>query len=78
MLCIRKSHSYIRKNNSNWIELIDKDNFDFTVKLQYSKKMRVSDINYDVGDNLFIYALIISSEKTINQKKTFIFQSHSR
>lgn len=40
--------------------------------------MRVSDINYDVGDNLFIYALIISSEKTINQKKTFIFQSHSR
>ena len=78
MLCIRKSQSYIRKNNSTWIELIDKDNFDFTVKLQYSKKMRVSDINYDVGDNLFIYALIISSEKTINQKKTFIFQSHSR
>ena len=34
--------------------------------------MRVSDINYDVGDNLFIYALIISS------KKSFIFQSHSR
>ena len=73
MLCIRKSHSYIRKNNSNWIELIVKDNFDFTVKLQYSKKMRVSDINYDVGDNLFIYALIISSEKTINQKKRSYF-----
>lgn len=61
------------KNNSNWIELIVKDNFDFTVKLQYSKKMRVSDINYDVGDNLFIYALIISSEKTINQKKRSYF-----
>ena len=26
------------KKNSNWIELIVKDNFDFTVKLQYSKK----------------------------------------
>ena len=61
------------KNNSNWIELIVKDNFDFTVKLQYSKKMRVSDINYDIGDNLFIYALIISSEKTINQKKRSYF-----
>ncbi len=73
MLCIRKRHSYIRKNNSNWIELTVKDNFDFTVKLQYSKKMRVSDINYDVGDNLFIYALIISSEKTINQKKRSYF-----
>ena len=35
--------------------------------------MRVSDINYDVGDNLFIYALIISSEKTINQKKRSYF-----
>ncbi len=55
------------KNNSNWIELVVKDNFDFIVKLQYSKKMRVSDINYDVGDNLFIYALIISSEKKINK-----------
>ena len=39
--------------------------------------MRVSDINYDVGDNLFIYALIISSEKKIN-KSVFILQSHSR
>ena len=35
--------------------------------------MRVSDINYDIGDNLFIYALIISSEKTINQKKRSYF-----
>ena len=35
--------------------------------------MRVSDINYDVGDNLFIYALIISSEKTITQKKRLYF-----
>ena len=61
-----KSFINSKKKNSNWIELIVKDNFDFTVKLQYSKKMRVSDINYDIGDNLFIYALIISSEKTIN------------
>ena len=78
MLCIRKSHSYIRKNNSNWIELIVKDNFDFTVKLQYSKKMRVSDINYDIGDNLFIYALIISSEKTINQKTLIVKSSATK
>ena len=35
--------------------------------------MRVSDINYDVGDNLFIYALIISSEKKINKKKRLYF-----
>ena len=33
-----KSFINSKKKNSNWIELIVKDNFDFTVKLQYSKK----------------------------------------
>ncbi|HEP1813684.1 hypothetical protein ACTJ5T_04920 [Streptococcus suis] len=54
--------------NSIWIELIVKDKYNNEVKLQYSKKMRVSDIKFKVGDKVYVYALPISTEKLLNEE----------
>lgn len=54
--------------NSIWIELIVKDKYNNEVKLQYSKKMRVSDIKFKVGDKVYVYALPISTEKLVNEE----------
>ena len=61
------SHKF-EKNNSNWIELIVKDNFDFTVKLQYSKKMRVSDIDSECRRQSIHIHFNCFKQKIINQK----------
>ncbi|WP_161942669.1 hypothetical protein, partial [Streptococcus suis] len=55
-------------NNSIWIELKIKDENDNEVKIQYSKKMRVSDIKFKVGDKVYVYALPISTEKLLNEE----------
>ncbi|HEL1645132.1 TPA: hypothetical protein TXL48_001746 [Streptococcus suis] len=54
--------------NSIWIELIVKDESDNVVKIQYSKKMRVNDINLSIDDKVYIYALPISTEKLVNEE----------
>ncbi|MGE9834426.1 hypothetical protein [uncultured Streptococcus sp.] len=54
--------------NSIWIEVTVKDENENVVKIQYSKKMRVNDINLSVGDKVYIYALPISTEKDIEGK----------
>ncbi|NQJ30870.1 hypothetical protein HO564_09865 [Streptococcus suis] len=54
--------------NSIWIELIVKDECDNVVKIQYSKKMRVNDINLSIDDKVYIYALPISTEKLVNEE----------
>ena len=54
--------------NSIWIELTIKDENDNEVKIQYSKKMRVSDIKFKVGDKVYVYALPISTEKLANEE----------
>ncbi|MFM0774879.1 hypothetical protein P7J64_05100 [Streptococcus suis] len=51
--------------NSIWIEVTVKDENENVVKIQYSKKMCVNDINLSVGDKVCIYALPISTEKDI-------------
>ncbi|HFU4223071.1 hypothetical protein V9Z57_10600 [Streptococcus suis] len=54
--------------NSIWIELIVQDESDNVVKIQYSKKMRVNDINLSIDDKVYIYALPISTEKLVNEE----------
>ncbi|MEI4352792.1 hypothetical protein V9Z49_04935 [Streptococcus suis] len=54
--------------NSIWVEVTVKDENDNVVKIQYSKKMRVNDINLSVGDKVYIYALPISTEKFVTEE----------
>ncbi|HEM4324106.1 TPA: hypothetical protein U2C24_002431 [Streptococcus suis] len=54
--------------NSIWIELTIKDENNNEVKIQYSKKMRVNDIKFKVGDRVYAYALPISTEKLVNEE----------
>ena len=54
--------------NSIWIELTVKDENENVVKIQYSKKMRVNDINLSIDDKVYIYALPISTEKLVNEE----------
>ncbi|HEM5031429.1 TPA: hypothetical protein VB881_001224 [Streptococcus suis] len=61
---INKSVNY----NSIWVELTVKDESDNVVKIQYSKKMRVNDINLSIDDKVYIYALPISTEKLVNEE----------
>ncbi|HFI0161750.1 TPA: hypothetical protein ACGOSQ_001835, partial [Streptococcus suis] len=63
------------KPNSNWIEMIIKDNCENRVKVQYSTKMRVNETRFGIGDNVYLSALPISIQKTI-QKETFIFENY--
>ncbi|HEL2441366.1 TPA: hypothetical protein TZY57_000984 [Streptococcus suis] len=63
------------KPNSNWIEMIIKDNCENRVKVQYSTKMRVNETRFGIGDNVYISALPISIQKTI-QNETFIFENY--
>ena len=61
---LNKSVNY----NSIWVELTVKDENDNVVKIQYSKKMRVNDINLSIDDKVYIYALPISTEKLVNEE----------
>ncbi|HEM3537264.1 TPA: hypothetical protein U1B35_000939 [Streptococcus suis] len=54
--------------NSIWVEVTVKDENDNVVKIQYSKKMRVNDLNLRIGDKVYIYALPISTEKLVNEE----------
>lgn len=63
------------KPNSNWIEIVIQDNCKNKVKVQYSTKMRVNETRFGIGDNVYISALPISIQKTI-QKETFIFENY--
>lgn len=54
--------------NSIWIELTIKDENNNDVKIQYSKKMRVNDIKFKVGDRVYAYALPISTKKFVNEE----------
>lgn len=56
------------KYNSIWIEVTVKDENDNVVKIQFSKKMRVNDINLMIGDKVYIYALPISTEKFVTEE----------
>ncbi|MGV3011312.1 hypothetical protein [Streptococcus thoraltensis] len=55
-------------NSSIWVELTVKDESNNVVKIQYSKKMRVNDINLSIDDKVYIYALPISTEKLVNEE----------
>ncbi|HEL1790492.1 TPA: hypothetical protein TXV07_001830 [Streptococcus suis] len=61
---LNKSVNY----NSIWVELTVKDENENVVKIQYSKKMRVNDINLSIDDKVYIYALPISTEKLVNEE----------
>lgn len=61
---LNKSVSY----NSIWVELSVKDESNNVVKIQYSKHMRVNDLNLRIGDKVYIYALPISTEKLVNKE----------
>ena len=63
------------KPNSNWIEIVIQDNCKNKVKVQYSTKMRVNETCVEIGDNVYLSALPISIQKTI-QKETFIFENY--
>ena len=63
------------KPNSNWIEMIIKDICENRVKVQYSKKMRVNETNFEIGDYVYLSALPISIQKTI-QEETFNFENY--
>ena len=54
--------------NSIWIELTIKDENNNEVRIQYSKKMRVNDIKFKLGDRVYAYALPISTEKLVNDE----------
>ncbi|HEM6278691.1 TPA: hypothetical protein U2C99_001152 [Streptococcus suis] len=51
--------------NSIWIELTIKDENNNEVRIQYSKKMRVNDIKFKLGDKVYVYALPISTQKLV-------------
>lgn len=53
-------------NCSIWVELTVKDESNNVIKIQYSKNMRVNDLNLRIGDKVYIYALPISTEKLVN------------
>ncbi|HFI0639022.1 TPA: hypothetical protein ACGO1U_001164 [Streptococcus suis] len=55
-------------NSSIWVELTVKDESNNVVKIQYSKNMRVNDLNLRIGDKVYIYALPISTEKLVNEE----------
>ena len=63
------------KPNSNWIEMIIKDNCENRVKVQYSTKMRVNETNFEIGDYVYLSALPISIQKTIHEEM-FIFENY--
>ncbi|HEL1760340.1 TPA: hypothetical protein TXU88_002328 [Streptococcus suis] len=63
------------KPNSKWIEIVIQDNCKNKVKVQYSTKMRVNEMCVEIGDNVYLSALPISIQKTI-QKETFIFENY--
>ena len=63
------------KPNSNWLDIIIQDNCKNRIKIQYSTKMRVNEIRFGIGDNVYISALPISIQKTI-QEETFIFENY--
>ncbi|HFU3941237.1 TPA: hypothetical protein ACGO2Z_002397, partial [Streptococcus suis] len=45
-----------------------KDESNNVVKIQYSKNMRVNDLNLRISDKVYIYALPISTEKLVNEE----------
>ncbi len=63
------------KPNSNWIEIIIQDNCKNRIKVQYSTKMRVNETRVEIGDNVYVSALPISIQKTI-QEETFNFENY--
>lgn len=54
---------------SNWVEVIVEDRSGISIKLQYSLNMRVSDISISVGDNIYLYALPISTTKLFDDEE---------
>ncbi|NQL67086.1 hypothetical protein HO447_10810 [Streptococcus suis] len=54
--------------NSIWIELTIKDENNNEVQIQYSKKMRVNDTKLNIGDKVYVYTLLISTEKLVNEE----------
>ncbi|WP_170241337.1 hypothetical protein [Streptococcus suis] len=61
---LNKSANY----NSIWVELTVKDGKENVVKIQYSKRMRVNDINLSIDDKVYIYALPISTQKLVKEE----------
>ncbi|WP_316606161.1 hypothetical protein [Streptococcus pluranimalium] len=50
-------------HKSKWIEIIIQDKNGYKIKAQYSRNMRVDEVNVQVGDNVYLNALPISTKK---------------
>lgn len=55
-------------HESKWIEIIIQDRNGYEIKVQYSRKMRVNQVNVQVGDNVYLYALPISTKKLVKNR----------
>ncbi|CYX67137.1 Uncharacterised protein [Streptococcus suis] len=55
--------------------MIIEDNCKNRIKVQYSTKMRVNETRVEIGDNVYVSALPISIQKTI-QEETFNFENY--
>lgn len=55
-------------HESKWIEIGIRDFNGTEIKAQYSRKMRVDEVNAQVGDYVYLYALPISTKKLVKNR----------
>ncbi|MGT2910762.1 hypothetical protein ACVR1I_03480 [Streptococcus cameli] len=55
-------------HKSKWIEIGIRDFNGTEIKAQYSRKMRVDEVNAQVGDYVYLYALPISTKKHVKNR----------
>ncbi|WP_161981004.1 hypothetical protein [Streptococcus sp. S784/96/1] len=55
-------------HKSKWIEIVIQDKKGYEIKAQYSCNMRVDEVNPQVVDHVYLYALPISTKKLVKNR----------